>query len=701
MEARNELLEFLFRNDDVVPCAERAVEWLFEHGRAKHVLCLAMISGRHLVRIASQGLSRGDASGFAVDLEDRSDPLVLAFRGLAPVRFEDAKRLRGVPVRPPLDVFPLRSESLGESAAGLLLVGATRETAPTDEVSWLARTLGEKLVRLGLREALVEGRLGHERSLASRATLLQDVLNAVSDPILLTDTQGKVLLGNARAEWLLVAREDNNEGRRRAVELNNLYLSSALSSQAIAGETARREVTLVDPIAGSDILFELLSSTVKSPVEGTTVVSILRNVTDLGRASREVEESTQRLKGAEREARAERRRVELIIDSVADPIVVTDPDGEIVLLNAPAEKLFTVSFGMTAEGKKRISANDARFSSFASGLLFGGHDRRHRGEIALIDPVTGLQIPVEAIAGSILSEAGELTAVVTILHDRRESVERARLYDEIERAKKELEQRVQAATRELADQNEKLRRQALELERASAHKSQFLASVSHEFRTPLNAIMGSAHILLAGVAGNLNPQQRKNVDRIHSNSQSLVAIINEILDITKIEAGRVPVRPSLFKLDALVQEVLSELAPLVALTGLEVRSELGPRLPSVRTDRQKVKQILLNLLNNALKFTTKGSVRIAGSRERSPDRVSIHVVDTGVGIAPTDQERIFEDFQQVDVFRSGAYGGGSGLGLSICRRLAALLGAEIGVASKLGEGSTFTLTIPRRLKKQR
>jgi signal transduction histidine kinase len=154
----------------------------------------------------------------------------------------------------------------------------------------------------------------------------------------------------------------------------------------------------------------------------------------------------------------------------------------------------------------------------------------------------------------VLTETGELTAVVTILHDRREALERARLYEQLKTASDELQMRVQSATAELATQNELLRRQAIELEQASRLKSQFLANMSHEFRTPLNAILGYTHMLLQGVGGDLPPNIRRQLQRIDSNGRHLLTIINEILDITRIEAGKMPMQVSEFNLNELIPE---------------------------------------------------------------------------------------------------------------------------------------------------
>ena len=435
--------------------------------------------------------------------------------------------------------IPLRAEA-SEPGHGLLLVsGVGPELDP--ETAWLGRTLGKQVSRLLGRQLLAETRFGQERM------LLYSIINAVTDPILLTDTEGKLIIANSHAEKLFAAPEEASEGWRRAAALNNMLFSAALSTSAVGmAEMARRELLLVDPLEGSDLLFELLSSRAKDERQGTYVVSILRNVTDLARAKEEIEESYRTLRVAQAEVRDERHRLDLIIDSVADPILVTDQEGDIVLMNTPAERLFNAPGIDDEMALRRVRANGANLTSFVSNVLTRSGEQRYRGEIQLGDPLTGRPLPVEAVAGTILSEQGELMWVVTILHDLTEAIEKARLYEQLKQASVELERKVQEATAELAEQNELLRRQHIALEQASALKSQFLANMSHEFRTPLNAILGYTHMLLNNVTGQVTDPQRKSLSRIDSNARHLLALINDILDITRIEAGRMPLNATTF-----------------------------------------------------------------------------------------------------------------------------------------------------------
>jgi PAS domain S-box-containing protein len=684
------LAEFLLSNVDVQTSARRAIDWLAAHTNVQQAaVAILEPNGSQLQLVAEYNVSSAAIVEFVITREDGRHPFIQAMDR------SDATYFDGSPLsfRPPIDgrfhAIPLKSED--QIAYGLLLASSSGPDLEL-EVGWVGGLLSKQIARLLSRHTLAETR--QERM------LLYSIINAVTDPILLTDTEGKLIIANSHAEKLFAAPEDASEGWRRAVALNNMLFSAALSTSAVTdSELARRELLLVDPLEGSDLLFELLSSRAKDERQGTYVVSILRNVTDLARAKEEIEESYRTLRMAQAEVRDERHRLDLIIDSVADPILVTDQEGDIVLMNEPAERLFNVPATASEAAQRHVRSNGAHLTSFVSNVLTRSGEQRYRGEIQLADPITGRALPVEGVAGTILSEQGELMWVVTILHDLTEAIEKARLFEQLKQASAELERKVQEATAELADQNELLRRQHIALEQASALKSQFLANMSHEFRTPLNAILGYTHMLLHGVTGTISDQQRKSLTRIDSNSKHLLALINDILDITRIEAGRMPLNLSTFRIPELVNEVMSELEPIIKRSNLVVTARMTRSLPSSKSDRHKVKQIVLNLLSNALKFTPGGSVTISASHNSKTRMLEIAVSDTGVGISPEDQIKVFEDFRQLDSSPARGYGG-TGLGLSICRRLAQMLGGTIELDSLLGKGSTFTLRLPARVRQR-
>ena len=696
--ARLALCETLLASDDAAECARAAVEWLSEHGGVRRAVCAVIdpVAGR-LAHLASSGVPETALEGFNISLDEDEHPLVFALAEREPLALDGDARVRralGRAARSDFLAVPLPLSEKREARVGLLLISPGPLSR---DARWCAEVLGQKLARalsLGsLRDA--EHRMQRERD------LLVSVMNASPDPILLTDTEGRIILSNARADALFSARDGESEGRHRAVQMNNMLFSAALSQQAIDDTGgARRELLLVNPSEGSDLLFELISGTVQHPREGTGIVSILRNVTDLRAATEQIEENFRKLKLAEADVRAERDRLDLIIDSVADPILVTDPGGKILLMNAPAERLFTVPESERSdEGERVVRSNDAHFSSFVSNLFLTGPGLRWRGEISLSDPNTLQGLPVEAVAGKVLSEHGEVTAVVTILHDRTEALEKAKLYEQVQAAREKLEEKVREATGELIRQNELLQRQALQLEQASTLKSQFLANMSHEFRTPLNAILGYTSMLLAGVSGEILPPVKQKLQRVDSNAKHLLSIINDILDISRIEAGKMPLHIEEFDVQGLVGELLSEVEPLLQKAKLVTITELSQGLPALFSDRQKLKQIVLNLLTNAIKFTPQGYVKISARFDEGKKEIAIAVADTGIGIAAADREKVFEDFRQADDSVTREFGG-AGLGLAICRRLAGMLDGRIELESEPGKGSTFTLCVPRKGKRR-
>ncbi|HEY0557979.1 MAG TPA: ATP-binding protein, partial [Thermoanaerobaculia bacterium] len=687
------LVGALLAEEEARACAVTALRWLVRHAGVERAVCaVADSESEHLIGLAGIGVSAAAVDAFSLDLADRTHPLAVALAGGEPVAFHDSSQPLLRAVETPLGNLSFHAVPLGRSAdeigPGMLLLTGLDGPVP-DDLLWAAELLGVRLASLWYRRAQAEERR-HKRE----RSWLFSIINAVTDPILLTDADGRILVANAGAEMLLTAGEDKREGWRRAVALNNMLFSASLFTNAAKSGPTRRELLLVDPSEGQDLLFEVLSAPVTIRTAETGVASVLRNVTDLRRATEEIEENYRRLRVAEAATRAERDRLDLILNSVLDPILVTDAEGNIARMNPPAERMFTFPPGKrTVEMERRVRTNDAVFTSFVSSL-YAGPALHWRRTLSLIDPQSGATVPVEAISGKVVSKHGEETAIVTILHDLTEAEEKAHLYEQVTRHSEELRERVREATAELAEQNELLRRQAFQLEQASAMKSQFLANVSHELRTPLNAIMGYTHLLLEGVSGPMPTPQLDKMGRIDANARHLLAVINDLLDIARIESGKMPIQIERFGLPELIDEVMQEVEPVIAGTRLAVDRNLSPDLPEVETDRQKVKQIVLNLLSNALKFTPEGSVAIRLEHLGEGDEIAIAVTDTGIGIAEENQKTIFEAFEQAN--SSYARRQGTGLGLSICRRLSHILDGRITLVSQLGEGSTFTLYLPSK-----
>jgi len=228
-------------------------------------------------------------------------------------------------------------------------------------------------------------------------------------------------------------------------------------------------------------------------------------------------------------------------------------------------------------------------------------------------------------------------------------------------------------------------------EKANRAKSDFLANMSHELRTPLNSIIGFTGTVLQGLAGPLNAEQTKQLEMVRGSARHLLALINDVLDISKIEAGELKVSCEPFDLRESITKVLGIVKPLAEKKGLALRTQLAPGLGQAVSDPRRVEQILLNLLNNAIKFTERGEVAFLA--EVTPEAVRMQIADTGIGIKPDDLATLFQPFRQIDSGLSRNHEG-TGLGLAICRRLAGLLGGEIHAESEWDKGSAFTFTLP-------
>jgi len=240
-----------------------------------------------------------------------------------------------------------------------------------------------------------------------------------------------------------------------------------------------------------------------------------------------------------------------------------------------------------------------------------------------------------------------------------------------------------------------LENKSQELEAASRHKSEFLASMSHELRTPLNAIIGFSEVLVERMFGDLNAKQAEYLQDIHASGQHLLSLINDVLDLSKIEAGRMELEPEAVDLVELLDSALNLMSERAERQGLTLAADIETGIETWVVDGRKIKQVLLNLLSNAIKFTPGGGQVEVQVRHTPEGSLEISVTDTGIGIAVHDQASIFEEFQQA----GGSFlrkSEGTGLGLAVARRFVELHGGRIDLHSVLGQGSTLSITLPAR-----
>jgi PAS domain S-box-containing protein len=595
-------------------------------------------------------------------------------------------------VFPPLDftacvAFAVPGHSPRHAIGALILeAGAVDDDIAT--IAALLARVGPALARVSQIEALTaaDQRLGRQRD------LLTTIVNALPDPVIITNDASDIVLANVRAERLFFSGAEDSEGRHRAIQINNLLFSSFLTQSAIGAGT--RELNLVDTYDGSDLLFEVLSVPLPAVGGASGVIAVLRDITDLRHAVGELEVQINRSRAAEHEARQERDRLNVILENVSDPILVTDVHTNIILMNPEADRLFVVGDDETVERRTRqqIQANDTRFTTLISNFLLRP-ELRQVERLTIKDPGRRADFPAEVVSSKIQNVRGEPVAIVSVIHDLTQAEENERLARELQQLNEQLEDRIRRATLELEERNRRLEWQSFELQKASRLKSEFLANMSHELRTPINVILGYTSLMRERIYGALTDQQDQALAKTYHTSQHLLALINDILDLSKIEAGKMPLHVETVHIRELVAELSETLQPMLRSKRLSYVTDVEARLPHVRTDRTKLKQILLNLLSNAIKFTQEGTVTVRALALQERAGITLIVEDTGIGIREADIAAIFDDFRQIDQSHTREFGG-TGLGLSITRKLLTLLGGEIDVQSSYGKGTRFIVTLP-------
>ncbi len=609
------------------------------------------------------------ARRLAVGVAGSDNPLVVALRTGAPQRVDLDNGAT-------LDIdtgATLADMGIGSFVAAPLRSATGRSDGPR-AVVLLAR-------KDGVRDADLERLVPFARQASAALTREQDVqllqraseshavekewlwwmVNSVADPVLVTDPQNEILHLNRRAEHLFRSSDEDSAGKRRAVVMNNFLFTAALSAWNLdtASRATNREVTLVDPVEGTELIYEVITQPALNHRVGERgVVSVLKDVTDIRHMTEELARSAERIQTADLQIRAERDRLDLVLRSVPNPIIVVDNDNEILTLNAAAQHLFALTRSGGRHDQLAL-ANDARFTSFLSQLRLEPSSTR-RGEVMLTDPDTEEHLEMEVTAADVRGPHGSVVATVTAMQDvgRLRELERRRLEQVLFDTEK------LAATGRLA------------------------ASIAHEINNPLEAVQNSLYLLSRSVPE--GAPERSFLDIATRETQRMSRILRQMLGFYRptTSMGATDVNALVLEAETLVAKRLRE-------NGVRIEKELVPDLPVIRASADQLKQVLLNLFLNATEAMPKGGrlivTTLVGGGEldaHSTDVVRIDVRDTGTGIGEEAVARIFEPFFSTKMEK------GTGLGLWVSHGIVQAHGGTLKVRSRAGQGTTFTITLP-------
>ncbi|HEX4744450.1 MAG TPA: ATP-binding protein [Candidatus Limnocylindria bacterium] len=608
-----------------------------------------------------------------VPLAERGDPLVTALRTGLPQHIVSAAadarigpHTREILIELGFEQFvvtPIHNESDG---IGVILLARTSPFTEAD-VNALIPLAGRAGAELQ-RARDVELR-GTSETAAVEKEWLWWMINAVADPVVVSDEQNEIVLQNRVAEKLFRAGHDDSPGRKRAVTMNNFLFTASLSTwnlQQGGGGSRPRELTLVDPVEGSDLMFEVIAVPATNYRVGQRgMVAVLKNVTDLRQVTEELTRNVQRLHSADQEIRLERDRLDLILRSVPNPIIVIDNEDQIVSMNAAAQRVFgapTAPGVGVATGRRPELAlrNSAKFTSFIAQLRLEPGMRKS-GELALVDPETEEDLEMAVTSTEIRDDAGVPVATVSVMQDvgRLRELERRRLEQALFDSEK------LAATGRLA------------------------ASIAHEINNPLEAIQNSLYLLVNKV-----PQDDPNfkfLDIARKETERMSRILRQMLGFYRPAAAMQPT-----DVNALIDEAEALVAKRLRDRKVRLAKELDRELPQIIASADQLKQVILNLILNGAESMAEGGTitvstavyRDAGARFLRSDAIQIQIRDTGSGIAEEHMPHIFEPFFSTKGEK------GTGLGLWVSNGIIQSHGGSLQVRSRVGQGTTFSITLP-------
>jgi signal transduction histidine kinase len=490
---------------------------------------------------------------------------------------------------------------------------------------------------------------------------LQTVMQSMSDPVILTDNHYRVIVQNRAAERFFkvpdsTINEGLTEGLARAVEMNNLLFSAALSSVAVSGVEASRDLTLIDAIEGEEMLFEAVCTpTFSRDGMPLGMVTVMRDVTDLRRADQELRSNYEKLRAAEELVRQDRDRLNVIIESVGDPIVVCDGFAKVVLLDPLAQNLFGLGERKESVPDEVRLKNQAQLDAYVTAFTFGFADKES-GTLKLIDPLTKQEIEYDTRSGKIYDERGQVAFTVTVLRDLT--------------ALRRVEQL-------------KVERRMLEIEKFAA-AGRLAATIAHEVNNPMEAIKNAIYLLSDAVKKDAQPVY----EILKSETERVARIVRQMLGLYRNNEQVKPIN-----VNTLVEDTVLLLNRQLQRSNVDVGTELGD-LPDAVVAADQLRQVLSNLVINAKDSMAEGGklrVRtrhVRHSKEFPLGNIRILVADTGSGIPKELISSIFEPF----VTTKGEKG--TGLGLWIVRGIIGNHGGKISVRSKPGKGTIFKIDLP-------